>query len=75
MPRRLPELQPGETGVIHRLGSLGMELRRRMLDMGVTRGTEFRVERVAPLGDPIEIFVKGYHLALRREEADAVEVE
>ncbi len=50
-------------------------LRQRLLDMGVTRGAELRVERVAPLGDPIEILIKGYHLAIRRGEAALIEVE
>jgi ferrous iron transport protein A len=43
--------------------------------MGVTRGTELLVERLAPLGDPIEVLIKGYHLALRRAEAACIEVE
>ncbi|HOQ90745.1 MAG TPA: FeoA family protein [Candidatus Hydrogenedentes bacterium] len=50
-------------------------IRRRLLDMGITTGTELRVERHAPLGDPMEIVVKDYRLALRLEEARHIEVE
>ena len=53
----------------------GGAVRQRLLDMGVTRGTELLVERLAPLGDPIEVLIKGYHLALRRAEAACIEVE
>ena len=49
-------------------------LRRRIMDMGVTRGCTVRVSNVAPLGDPIEIEVRGYRLCLRREDADTIEV-
>jgi Fe2+ transport system protein FeoA len=57
---------------IHGHGSQG--LRQRLLDMGVTRGTEVCVERHAPLGDPVEVLIKGYHLALRMNEAKNIEV-
>jgi len=50
-------------------------IRQRLLDMGVTRGTVVRVDRTAPLGDPIQICVKGYCLALRKEEAAGITVE
>jgi Fe2+ transport system protein FeoA len=50
-------------------------IRQRLLDMGILRGTELEVERHAPLGDPVEIEVKGYHLALRMSEAREIEVE
>ncbi len=48
---------------------------RRLLDMGCVKGTEIKVIKVAPLGDPIDITVKGYHLSLRKEEAKNIEVE
>jgi Fe2+ transport system protein FeoA len=60
--------------VIVSLGGSGA-IRQRLLDMGITRGAELRVERRAPLGDPIEIRVKGYYLALRHEEARDIMVE
>ncbi len=58
---------------VHKQGE--SELRRRLLDMGVTRGSELMVERHAPLGDPVEISIKGYYLALRMREAQQIEVE
>jgi len=60
--------EPGFRGVIKKVVGRG-RVRRRMTDMGVTAGTEVEIERVAPLGDPVEIKVKGYHLSLRKEEA------
>lgn len=70
----LRELDPGDEGRIVKIGGSG-SIRRRMMDMGVVKGTPFRVERVAPLGDPMEILIKGYHLSLRREEAAQITVE
>ncbi len=73
-PCTLGDLAPGTRARVVRLDGAG-ELTRRIADMGVTAGTEVRVERVAPLGDPIEIRVRGYHLSLRLSEADRIEVE
>ena len=50
-------------------------LRRRIMDMGITKGVEIRVRKAAPLGDPIEITVRGYELSLRLEDAEKIEVE
>ncbi|MBR4769321.1 MAG: ferrous iron transport protein A, partial [Clostridia bacterium] len=50
-------------------------VRRRIMDMGLTRGTEVRVRKVAPLGDPIEITLRGYEMSIRKADADMVEVE
>jgi Fe2+ transport system protein FeoA len=50
-------------------------IHRRLLDMGVVRGTEFEVEKKAPLGDPIQIKIMGYHLSLRKYEAETITVE
>jgi len=72
--RPLSELQPPEKGRITRVGGKG-EIRRRLLDMGVVMGAEVEVERVAPLGDPVQIKVKGYDLALRKQEAETIQVE
>lgn len=52
----------------------GAEIKRRLLEMGIARGSRVVVERVAPLGDPIEIRIQGYHLSLRRQEAAGIEV-
>ena len=50
-------------------------VKRRIMDMGITRGTEIYVRKVAPLGDPVEVTVRGYELSLRKEDAQMVEVE
>jgi len=70
----LNQLKPGEKAKIVRVGSLGA-VRRRIVDMGVVRGTPIEVVKVAPLGDPIEVKVKGYSLSLRKEEAATITVE
>ena len=70
----LSELKPKEKGKIIRVGGKG-RVHRRILDMGVVSGTPVEVQRVAPLGDPIEIRVKGYNLTLRKEEAANIQVE
>ena len=70
----LSELKCGEKGRIVKIGG-GGGTRRRLLDMGLVSGSEVKMERVAPLGDPIEIKIKGYNLSLREEEADSIQVE
>jgi Fe2+ transport system protein FeoA len=70
----LSELEPQEKGRIVRVGGR-RGIRRRLLDMGVVTGAEVEVQRVAPLGDPVEIKIKGYDLALRLEEAVNIQVE
>jgi len=70
----LAKLRPGETGKITKIGAVG-PLKRRLMDMGVLVGEEVRVEKVAPLGDPIEITVKNYKLSLRKSEAEGIAVE
>ena len=72
--RPLNQLEPGEKGRIIRLGGAG-SIRRRLMDMGMVSGAVVDVERVAPLGDPIKIGIKGYDLALRKNEAEHVIVE
>lgn len=74
MEKALGELRPGERGRIKRIGG-ERSIRRKLLDMGLVVGEEVMIERVAPLGDPIEIRIKGYHLSLRKEEAASVLVE
>ena len=70
----LSSLTPGQQGTIVRVGG-HTSLRRRLLEMGLVRGETIGVERVAPLGDPIEFTVKGYHLSLRRGDAANIEVQ
>ncbi|MDR1582163.1 MAG: ferrous iron transport protein A [Prevotellaceae bacterium] len=67
----LSEFKPGEKGAVEKLTVLG-PLRRRLLDMGITPGTEIVFNKVAPLGDPVEIGLRGYMLAIRKTEAEAV---
>lgn len=74
MLKSLGELRPREKGIIVKVGG-GRGIRRRLLDMGVVAGAEVEMQRAAPLGDPVEIRVKGYDLALRREEAVNIQVK
>lgn len=71
----LSEGVPGRRYKVRSIKGESLTLMRRMVDMGVVPGSVVEVERVAPLGDPVEVLVRGYHLSLRREEASAVEVE
>ncbi|MBM3514039.1 MAG: ferrous iron transport protein A [Alphaproteobacteria bacterium] len=71
----LGALQPGESGRVVALGKTDRQYRERLLSFGLTPGTTFDVVRMAPLGDPIEIRVRGFALSLRRGEAQAVTVE
>lgn len=66
-------LQPGQRASITRINGTGT-LRRRFVEMGIIKGETILIERNAPLGDPVEYFIKGYHLALRKEEAAQIEV-
>lgn len=66
-------LRPGQTATITHVGGTNA-LRRRFVEMGIIKGETIMIERHAPLGDPIEYFIKGYHLALRKEEAAHIEV-
>lgn len=74
MEKRLSEFSIGETGVIRLVGGDG-KIRRRLFDMGVTPGAEVYLRKCAPLGDPIEITLRGYELTLRKSEADVVTME
>ena len=74
MSLTLDQIRPGQKAVILSLHSTGA-VRTRLMDMGLIRGAEVSVERVAPLGDPMEIKVKGYCLSLRKSEASQVEVD
>lgn len=69
----LKDLKPGEAGIVESIGQRG-PMRRRIMDMGVTPGISVKVVKVAPLGDPIEINVRGYELTLRKEEAESIQM-
>jgi ferrous iron transport protein A len=70
----LAKLRPGEKGRITSIGAIG-PMKRRLMDMGLLVGEEIRVEKVAPLGDPIEVTIKSYNLSLRKKEAEDIAVE
>ncbi len=71
---KLSMLKPGEKGKIAKIGAIG-PLKRRLMDMGVLVGEDVRVEKVAPLGDPLEVTIKYYNLSLRKKEAEEILVE
>lgn len=72
-PTQLHLLRPGQRATITKVNGVSA-LRRRFIEMGIVKGETILIERHAPLGDPIEYFIKGYHLALRKEEAAHIEV-
>ena len=72
--KTLKEVKVGETAVIEKLHGEGA-LKRRIMDMGLTKGTEVSVRKVAPLGDPMELTVRGYELSLRKSDAELIEVQ
>ncbi len=74
MEKKLSEFSPGERGVVRRIDGEG-RVRRRIFDMGVTPGAEMLLRKLAPLGDPIEVTVRGYELTLRKSEAVCVIME
>ncbi len=69
----LSQMAVGQSGVVEELSSAGA-LCQRLLEMGITRGTEIQVIRFAPMGDPIDIKLRGYHLSLRKKEAEVIRV-
>ena len=70
----LSDVKVGRKAIVVRLNGEGA-LRRRIMDMGITKGTEITVRKAAPLGDPIELTVRGYELTIRKSEAQNIEVE
>ena len=74
MEKRLYELKPGEAGYVKRIEGEG-QIRRRIFDMGVTPGVEIRMRKAAPLGDPLEVTLRGSELTLRKREAAQVTME
>ncbi len=69
----LKEVKCGQTVSVVKLHGEGA-VKRRIMDMGITKGTEIYVRKVAPLGDPVEVTVRGYELSLRKEDAQSIEV-
>ena len=72
--KTLKQIKVGQTVKVVKVHGEGA-IRRRIMDMGITRGVEIYVRKMAPLGDPMEIFVRGYELSLRKADAEMVEVE
>ena len=72
--KTLRDVKIGETATVVKLHGEGA-VKRRIMDMGITRGVEIYVRKVAPLGDPIEVTVRGYELSLRKADAESIEVE
>ncbi len=72
--KTLKDMKPGETAAVVRLGGEG-PVKRRIMDMGITKGTEIHVRKVAPLGDPMELTVRGYELSIRKADAEMIEME
>lgn len=74
MSKTLKQVKCGETVTVQKLQGEG-PVKRRLMDMGITKGTSIFVRKVAPLGDPVEVTVRGYELSLRKADADMILVE
>ena len=72
--KTLKDVAVGDSAIVKKLSGEGA-LKRRIMDMGVTKGVEIFVRKVAPFGDPIEVTVRGYELSLRKADAEMIEVE
>lgn len=72
--KTLKQILPGNTVSVTKLNGTG-PLKRRIMDMGITKGTSIVVQKVAPLGDPMEVTVRGYELTLRKSDAEMISVE
>ena len=72
--KTLKDVKIGETAIVTKLNGMGA-LRRRIMDMGITKGISIYLRKVAPLGDPIEVTVRGYELSLRKEDAENIIVK
>ena len=72
--KTLKETSVGETVKVVKLNGSG-PVKRRIMDMGITKGSEIYVRKVAPLGDPVEVTIRGYELSLRKDDADCIEME
>ncbi len=75
MTESLREMAVGDNGRVVGFGDGGRSYRKKLLSMGLTPGVEFSVTRLAPMGDPVEIKVRGFSLSLRKDEADALLIE
>lgn len=71
--KTLRDVEVGDNATVVKLHGVGA-VKRRIMDMGITKGTEVHVRKVAPLGDPIEINVRGYELSIRKADAEMIEI-
>lgn len=71
--KTLKDIKCGQTVIVQKLHGTGA-VKRRMMDMGLTKGVEIYVRKVAPLGDPVEVTIRGYELSIRKADAEMVEV-
>ncbi len=71
MEKVLKDFRPGETGTVVKVGGEGA-IKRRLFDMGITPGAEITMRKTAPLGDPLELRVRGYELSIRKSEAQSI---
>ena len=74
MSKSLKQAKVGETVTVQRLQGEG-PVKRRIMDMGITKGASIYIRKVAPLGDPIEVTVRGYELSLRKDDAELIQVD
>lgn len=72
--KTLRQAKVGDTSRVVKLHGEGA-VKRRIMDMGITKGTEVHIRRVAPLGDPVEVTVRGYELSIRKADAEMIEIE
>ncbi|MEG0091129.1 MAG: FeoA family protein [Oscillospiraceae bacterium] len=72
--KTLKDVKVGDTVRVHKLHGEGA-LKRRIMDMGITKGTEIYLRKIAPLGDPLELTVRGYELSIRKADGEMIEVE
>ena len=73
--KTLEDVAPGQRGIILQVGNENGPVKRRLVDMGLTPGTEVTVRKVAPLGDPMELSVRGYELSVRKADAAMIEID
>ncbi len=71
----LSDLKIGQKDKVLKINVTNKEIRRHLFDMGVTRGVEVRIKKIAPMGEPVDIEIRGYELALRKQEMKGIEVE
>ena len=71
----LSELKIGQTAIVKKLKIQDKQIRRHLLDMGITRGAKVKIKKIAPMGDPIDIELRGYQLAIRKADLKLIEVE